>query len=184
MLAKKFWIHRMLRTLFSWILNLILLTNGYAFEEMEIWGFFLPLNFVVVVRASEDCARSFGGLQPPLIFYSFNPHTHIETRCNFRICFVRIYLIFDIVSENFTNTEKLKYFVFVFLWLFVSQASSGSNRSSSSIWCIDLAAHSNWASTNILYGHPVLFRAPVVFSILSVCLCVLCVSILLQLAHF
>ena len=96
--------------LFHQYFNFILLTNGYAFEEMEMWGFFLPLNFVAVVRASEDCARSFRGLQPPLIFYSFNPHTHIETRCNFRICFVRIYLIFDIVSENFTNTEKLKYF--------------------------------------------------------------------------
>ena len=56
--------------------NLILLTNGYAFEEMEIWGFFLPLNFVVVVKASEDCARSFRGLQPPLILLIQSAHAH------------------------------------------------------------------------------------------------------------
>ena len=56
--------------------NVNLLTNGYAFEEMEIWGFFLPLNFVVVVRASEDCARSFRGLQPPLILLIQSAHAH------------------------------------------------------------------------------------------------------------
>ena len=56
--------------------NLILLTNGYAFEEIKIWGFFLPLNFVVVVKASEDCARSFRGLQPPLILLIQSAHAH------------------------------------------------------------------------------------------------------------
>ena len=81
-----------------------------------------------------------GGFNPLLWLLSISIHTRTSKLNKLEVSFFTMDPDFlKILPWKLHKNRKLEIFLYSFLWLFVSQASSGSIRSSSYIWCIDVA---------------------------------------------